>query len=83
MNKLRFAYNSGLRRIMSIPHNNSASEMVVYLNVPSFGELVGQNEFNFKSRVLSCKNNEINGYFREIYYILHLNIYCIFFNLIM
>ncbi len=51
INKLRVAYNNGLRRLMNLPYNNSASDMFVYLNVPSFGELV---------LVLSSQNNVIN-----------------------
>ena len=40
MNKLRIAYNNSPRILLNIPKNNSASEMFVCLNIPSFGELL-------------------------------------------
>ena len=47
MNKLRIAYNNSLRRLLNIPKYNSASEMFVCLNIPSFGELLRKSIFNF------------------------------------
>ena len=43
MNKLRICYNNCLRRLMNIPKFCSASQMFVYLNVPSFGEILRRN----------------------------------------
>ena len=60
INKLRVAYNNGLRRFMGLPYNNSASEMFVYLNVPSFGEMLRKNVLKVKSRVSSSQNTVIN-----------------------
>ena len=40
MRKLIIAYNNGLRRILNLPKYNSASEMFVNLNIPSFDELL-------------------------------------------
>ena len=39
--KLKVAYNNNsLRRLLSLPTYNSASEMFVVLNIQSFGELL-------------------------------------------
>ena len=40
MNKLKIACNSGLRRLLSLPKYNSASEIFVNLKVPYFGKLL-------------------------------------------
>ena len=61
MNKLRIAYNNSLRRLLNIPKRSSASEMFVYLNIPSFGELLRQNIRSFIDRIKNCKNNLILG----------------------
>ena len=36
MKKLKIAYNNGFRRLLNLPKYNSASEMFVNLNIPSF-----------------------------------------------
>ena len=38
--KLKIAYNKGLGRLLNLPKYNSASEMFVNLNIPSFNELL-------------------------------------------
>ena len=38
MRKLRIAYKNSFRRLLGIPKYNSASEMLVQLNIKSFGE---------------------------------------------
>ena len=38
MKKLKVAYNNNLRRLLSLPTYNSASEMIAVLNIPSLGE---------------------------------------------
>ena len=58
MNKLRIAYNNSLRKLLNIPKYNSASEMFVCLNIPSFGELLRKSIFKFSTR-LNCNNNSI------------------------
>ena len=35
LTNLRIAYNNSLRKLLGIPKYNSASEMFVYLNIPS------------------------------------------------
>ena len=40
MNKLKIACKSGLRRLLNLPKYDSASEMFVNLNIPSFGKLL-------------------------------------------
>ena len=47
MNKVRICYNNCLRRLMNIPKFCSASQMFVYLNVPSFGEILRRNIYSF------------------------------------
>ena len=39
LKKLKVAYNNSLRRFMSLPWHNSASEMFVNLSIKSFGEM--------------------------------------------
>ena len=58
MNKLRIAYNDSLRRLWNSPKYNSATEMFVCLNIPSFGELLRKSIFNFSTR-LNCNNNSV------------------------
>ena len=40
-----------LRRILNLPKYNSASEMFVNLNIPSFDELLRKFVYSFKSRI--------------------------------
>jgi len=63
MNKLKIAYNNSLRRLLGIPKYNSASQMFVNHNVPSFGELLRKYVFSFMNRVV----NSSNCYLRSIY----------------
>ena len=51
MNKLRICYNNCLRRLMNIPKLCSASHMFVYLNVPSFAEILRRNIYSFIMRL--------------------------------
>ena len=70
MKKLRTAYNSGLRRLLNLPKYNSASAMVVNLNIPSFGEFLRKFVFSFKSRNMNSDNllvNDIVRLFSEIW----------------
>ena len=39
MQKMIVSYNNGLRRLLSLPSRNSASEMFVSLGIPSFSEM--------------------------------------------
>ena len=56
MKKLKVAYNNSLRRLLSLPTYNSASEMFAVLNIPSFGELLRKFAFSFMSRMSSSIN---------------------------
>ena len=40
LKNLRIAYNNSLQKLLGIPKYNSASEMFVCLNIPSFNELL-------------------------------------------
>ena len=61
MRKLKIAYNNGLRRILNLPKYNSASEMFVNLNIPSFDELLQKFVYSFKSRIQDSCNSLVNG----------------------
>ena len=61
MRKLKIAYNNGLRRILNLPKYNSASEMFVNLNIPSFDELLRKFVYSFKSRIQDSCNSLVNG----------------------
>ena len=56
MKKLKTAYNNGLRGLPNLPKYNSASEMFVNLNIPSFGELLRKFVFSFKSAIMNSDN---------------------------
>ena len=58
MRILRIAYNNSLRRLLGIPKHNSASEMIIQLNIKSFGELLRSYIRSFMNR-LQCSNNLI------------------------
>ena len=58
-NKLQICYNNSLRRLLSIPKRGSASEMLVNLNIPAFGELMRKCVFGFCFRLDNCKVNNI------------------------
>ena len=53
--KLKIAYNNGLRRLLNLPKYNSASEMFVNLNIPSFSELLRKLVFRFKNRIIQWR----------------------------
>ena len=38
--KIKIAYNNGLSRLLNFPKCNSASEMFVNINIPSFIEML-------------------------------------------
>ena len=61
MKKLKIAYNNGLRRLLNLPKYNSASEMFVNLNIPSFNELLRKFVFSFKTRIIEPDNSLVNG----------------------
>ena len=52
------SYNNSLRRLLHLPKYDSASEMIVCLNIMSFNELLRKNIYNFISR-LSLSSNPI------------------------
>ena len=62
MKKLKITYNNGLRRLLNLPKYNSASEMFVNLNIPSFNELLRKFVFSFKTiRIIESNNSLVNG----------------------
>ena len=44
-----------------LPKYNSASEMFVNLNIPSFNELLRKFVFSFKTRIIESDNTLVNG----------------------
>ena len=80
LNKLRVAYNNCLKRLMSMPKFCSASQMFVYLDVRSFGEIRRKMVFNFIDRLKKsdngliksvhtmCFNSNLQKYWRGILY---------------
>ena len=52
MKKIMIAYNNSLRRLLSLPKHNSASEMFVNLNILLFGELLREFVYSIQSRVM-------------------------------
>ena len=65
MRKLKIAYNNGFRRILNLPIYNSASEMFVNLNNPSFDELLRKFVYSFKSRIHDSCNSLVNGFVKS------------------
>ena len=59
--KLKIAYNNGLMRILNLSKYNSASEMCVNLNIPSFDDLLRKFVYSFKSRIQDSYNSLVNG----------------------
>ena len=64
--KLKIAYNNGLRRLLNLPKYNSASEMFVNLNIPSFSELLRKLVFRFKNRIINLTFETITVHLRLI-----------------
>ena len=56
-------YNNSLRRLLSLPTNNSASKMFAVLNIPLFGELLRKFAFSLMKRIASS----INSFMSNIY----------------
>ena len=56
MKELKMAYNNCLRRILTLPTYNSASEMFAVLNIPSFGESFRKFAFSFMTRIALSMN---------------------------
>ena len=59
--KLILAYNNSLRRLLGLPSHNSATSMIVNLNIPSFGELLRKYVYNFRNRLETSDNVIIRG----------------------
>ena len=59
LNKLRVCYNNSLRRLLGLPSWNSASEMFVNLNIPSFGEILRKSIYCFMNRISKCNRNSL------------------------
>ena len=56
LKNLRIAYNNSLRKLLGISKYNSASEMFVCLNIPSFNELLRKYVYSYRSRLLASHN---------------------------
>ena len=56
MKKIEIAYNNSLRRLLSLPKHNSASEMFVNLNILSFGQLLRKFVYSFQSKFIMSDN---------------------------
>ena len=61
MKKLKITYNNSLSKFLNLPKYNSASEMFVNLNMPSFSELLRKFEFSFKTIIIRSDNSSVNG----------------------
>ena len=53
---LRIAYNNSFKKLLDIPKYNSASEMFVCLNIPSFDELLRKYVYSFRNRLVTSQN---------------------------
>ena len=53
---LRIAYNNSVRKLLGIPKYNSASEVFVCFNIPSFDELLRDYVYSFRNRLVSSQN---------------------------
>ena len=51
---LKSTIENRLRKLLGIPKYNSASEMLVCLNIPSFNELL--RKYSYRSRLLASHN---------------------------
>ena len=56
LQKFIVSYNNGLRRLLSLPRCNSASEMFACLNIPSFGEMQRKYINSFLNRLNNSQN---------------------------
>ena len=56
MKNLKVAYNNSLRSLLGLPSHNNASGMLVNLNIPSFGELLGKYVYSFRNRLETGDN---------------------------
>ena len=61
MEKLKIAYNNGLRRLLNLLKYNSASEIFVNLNILSFGEQLRKSVFSFRKRIINSDNSLVHG----------------------
>ena len=57
MKELKMTYNNCLRRLLTLPTYNSASEMFAVLNIPSFGESLRKFAFSFMTRIALSMNS--------------------------
>ena len=61
MKNLKVAYYNSLRRLQGLPSHIGASGMIVNMNIPSFGELLGKYVYNFRNRLETSDNIIIHG----------------------
>ena len=53
--------NNSLRRLLGLPGHNSASAMIINLNIPSLGELLRKYVYSFRNRLETSDNIIIHG----------------------
>ena len=61
MKELEIAYNNGLRRLLNLLKYNSASEMLVNLNILSFSEQLRKSIFRVRTRIINSENSLVQG----------------------
>ena len=61
MKKLKISYNKALRISLNLPKYNSASEIIVNLNILCFSELLRKFVLGFKTRIIESDNSLVNG----------------------
>ena len=57
--------DKGLRKILNMSKYNTASEMFVNFNIPSFDELLQKIVFCFRSRIQDSGNSLVNGIVKQ------------------
>ena len=58
---MTIAYNNGFRRLLNLTKYNSASQMFINLNIPSFGEQLRKFVFRFRKRIINSDNSLVHG----------------------
>ena len=61
MRKLKIANNNSLRKTLTLPKYNGASDNFLNLNIPSFDMLLQKFVYSFTSRTQDSGNSLVNG----------------------
>ena len=81
LTKLKTAYNYSLRRLLGLPKYNNASEIFVNLGILSFGELLRNIVFSFKTPISVSHNSCLQSIYNSeipLYSTIYFTIYYIF-----